>query len=99
MAGLGKPPAALTMSHDAACMVLSFAVRDVLPAGSGLRISLNPVTDSLSMGMAHDAEPADEVVTRDGARLFLAAGAVRRTKGRRLCARITDGESTFYLDP
>jgi Fe-S cluster assembly iron-binding protein IscA len=91
--------ARLAMSEDAARLVCSLADDSELPAGSGLRISLNPATDSMSMVMTTVAEPADFTVTRDGATVFLSAGAMKRTNGRTLCATITAADSTFFLDP
>ena len=68
-------------------------------AEGGLRIAVNQVTRSLSMGLAAAPEDADAVIAREGVRLFLSAPAAERVRDRTLCAEITPTRSRFFLDP
>jgi Fe-S cluster assembly iron-binding protein IscA len=87
------------MTEDAAHLARTLVHRGSLPERGGLRIILNPVTHSLSMGLAAAPERADAVIARDGAVLFVSAPAAERMQGRTLCAEITPTRSTFFLDP
>jgi hypothetical protein len=88
----------LEITEEAASLVRTLAVHRSVPEGGGLRIDLNPDTDSLSMGMAVAPDPSDAVVVRAGAMLFLSPPALQRMDGRRLCAEITGSRSLFFLD-
>lgn len=88
----------LEITEEAASLVRILADRESVPEGGGLRIVLNPATDSLSMGLAAAPDTSDAVIARAGARLFLSPPAVQRTQGRRLCAEITDARALFFLD-
>jgi Fe-S cluster assembly iron-binding protein IscA len=89
----------LNMTEDAAHLTRTLAHRGSRPGRGGLRIILNPDTDSLSMGLAAAPEDADAVIARDGALLFVSVPAAERLQGRTLCAEITSTRSTFFLDP
>jgi len=88
----------LEITEEAASLVRTLADRGSVPQSGGLRLVLNPDTDSLSMGMAAAPDMSDAVITRAGARLFLSPPAAQRTQGRRLCAEITDTRALFFLD-
>lgn len=88
----------LEMTADAARLVCDVTNRTDSSAEAGLRIVVDPVHDSLSMGIATAPSPEDEVITRDGARLFLSRSAARRLHQRTLRAELSANRSLFFLD-
>lgn len=88
----------LTLTPDAATLVRTLTEDACLPINAGMRIVIHPRHRSLSMRLAHKPEPHDEVVTVDGARVFLSQPAAGRLDKRTLRAEITDKRSAFYLD-
>jgi hypothetical protein len=67
-------------------------------AEAGLRIMVDPVNDSLSMGIATAPAPEDAVIIRDGTRVFLSRSAGRRLHRRTLRAELSANRSLFFLD-
>ena len=88
----------LTVSQDAATLVRSIADDADLSDDAGLRIVIHPTHKSLSMGLAHHAEPDDVTVTSNGAHVFLSRPASKRLSRGTLRAEITDQRSAFFLD-
>jgi hypothetical protein len=89
----------IAMTEEAAHLVRTLSHHALLPERGGLRIVVNPMTRSLSMGLAAGPEHADAVIARDGALLFVCATAVERMHGRTLCAQLTPTGSAFFLEP
>jgi len=89
----------LKITSEAACLTRRLVREGSSPRQGGLRIVLNPVTDSLSMGLAPAPEPADAVVAQDGAMLFLSQPAAQRLENLTLRAEISTTKSVFFLDP
>jgi len=88
----------LKMTADAARLVCDVTNRADSSAKAGLRIVVDPVHDSLSMGIATAPAPEDAVITRDGARVFLSRSAARRLYQRTLRAELSANRSLFFLD-
>lgn len=88
----------LEMTADAARLVRDVTNRTDSSAEAGVRIVVDPVHDSLSMGIATAPAPEDAVVTRDGARVFLSRPAARRLHHRTLRAELSENRSLFFLD-
>jgi iron-sulfur cluster assembly protein len=88
----------LTVSQDAAMLVCTLRRDADLPTEAGLRIVVDRNHQSLSMGLARNPEPQDEVVSSDGAHIFLSQSAARRLGQRTLRAEISAGRSLFFLD-
>lgn len=77
-----------TMTPQARDVVREVTSHPALAATSGLRIArrgADPETP-LQVGAATGPETGDEVVERDGARIFVGPGAVTRLRGRVLDA-------------
>jgi Fe-S cluster assembly iron-binding protein IscA len=89
----------LKITPEAARLTRSLVRDSDSPQRGGLRIVLNPVTHSLSMGLAPAPEPADAVVARDGALLFLSQPAAERMQNLTLRAEISTTKSVFFLEP
>ena len=88
----------LEMTADAARLVCHVTNRTDSSAEAGLRIVVDPVHDSLSMGVATAPASEDAVITRDGARVFLSRPAARRLHQRTLRAELSAKRSLFFLD-
>lgn len=88
---------ALAVSQDAATLVRHLVETAGLPAGAGVRIVIDSHHHSLSMGLARGPEPQDEVISSDGARLFLSQPATGRLRHRTLRAELTDDRSAFFI--
>jgi len=89
----------LKITREAACLTRRLVREGAYPRHGGLRIVLNPATHSLSMGLAPAPEPADAIVARDGAKLFLSQPAAQRLENLTLRAEISTTKSVFFLDP
>ena len=87
----------LKVTADAAQLARTLTHQGAARQHGGLRIVMNPDTNSLSMGIAHAPERSDAVIARDGALLFLSGPAAERLDGRTLCAEITTTRSVFFL--
>lgn len=87
----------LQVTDDALRLVRILSDQVSLPEHGGLRIVLNPATNSLSMGLATAPEDADAIIDQGGARLFLSVPAAERMKDQTLCAEITSSRSMFFL--
>lgn len=88
----------LMLSDEAARLVRTLTHDADLPKDAGVRIVVDPRHNSLSMALATEPEPADVVVARQGARVFLTASASRRLQRRTLRAELTDSRTLFFLD-
>jgi len=88
----------LTLTRDAATLVSTLRRDADLPNEAGLRIVVDPNHRSLSMGLARNPEPRDEVISSDGAHVFLSQPAAARLERRTLRAEITEERSLFFLD-
>jgi iron-sulfur cluster assembly protein len=74
----------LTMTPKALSVVRKVTAHPRLGESSGLRIAAKPEVVPLQVGAVSKPRPGDEVVERDGARIFLGPAAVRRIRGRHL---------------
>ena len=92
-----RPQSSLTLSPEAAALVRVLVQSADLPEGSGVRIIVDAQHRSLSMGLARRPEPQDDVISSDGARVFLSQPATGRLESRTLEAEVTDLRSVFYL--
>lgn len=88
----------LTLTRHAARLVRTLTKRASSSPDAGLRIRIDPLHDSLSMGIVDEPAPNDAVLTRDEARVFLSPSAVQRLGDRTMRAEITDDRSVFFLD-
>jgi Fe-S cluster assembly iron-binding protein IscA len=88
----------LSITRHAAKLVRTLTKRSNGSPDAGLRIRVDPLHDSLSMGIADAPAPADLVVTRDEARVFLSPKAAHRLGDRTMGAEITEDRSRFFLD-
>jgi Fe-S cluster assembly iron-binding protein IscA len=88
----------LRVTEDAANLVRTLTESAQSPDQAGLRIIVDPVNHSLSMGIANAASPADAVVRSGNARVFLSPAAARRLRNRSLRAEISEDRSLFFLD-
>ena len=75
----------LTMTSQALAVARKVTAHPSLGQNSGLRIAGKGATVlPLQVGVVTEPRPGDEVVERDGARIFLGPAAGRRLRGRRL---------------
>jgi hypothetical protein len=88
----------LRIAEDAATLVCALTNAADRSGRSGLRIIVDPVNNSLSMGIASGPALADAVVSRGGARVFLSPPAARRLHKRTLRAELSTDRSLFFLD-
>jgi Fe-S cluster assembly iron-binding protein IscA len=88
----------MRITEDAATLVAVLASADGPSSQSGLRIVIDPVHQSLSMGIARSPQPDDTVVSKGSARVFLAPSAAHRLRNRTLRAEMSAGRSLFFLD-
>lgn len=71
-----------TLTPRARAVVRRVTGHRALSESSGLRIAAARTADSMKVAAATGPEPGDEVVERDGARVFLGPGALERLRGR-----------------
>lgn len=88
----------LTITKNAATLIHALTDDARLSPAAGLRIIVDSDHHSLSMGLAEGPAPADSVVSKAGARVFLSPAAARRLDTRTLQADLTDDRSVFFLD-
>jgi Fe-S cluster assembly iron-binding protein IscA len=88
----------LRMTEDAATLVCALTDDANRSAQSGLRIIVDPIHHSLSMGIANSPTPGDEVVSKGSARVFLSPSAAQRLHRRTLRAELSADRSLFFLD-
>ena len=87
-----------TMTQKARAVVRRVTAHPRLGRESGLRIaSQDEDTDALGVAMASGPKRGDEVVERDGARVFLDEEAVPRVRGRLLDAVTEDGGRVRFV--
>lgn len=60
----------LTLTENAAAVIRDITAQDEVPTGAGLRIAPD-VSGELNLSVSAEPLPGDEVVDKDGARLFL----------------------------
>ena len=88
----------LRITEDAATLVCALTNESDRSGQSGLRIIVDPVNNSLSMGIASAPALADAVVSRGAARVFLSPSASYRLQRRTLRAELSADRSLFFLD-
>jgi hypothetical protein len=88
----------LRITEDAATLVCALTGDADRSGQSGLRIIVDPVHHSLSMGIASSPAPADEVISKNAARVFLSPSAAHRLRRRTLRAELSGDRSLFFLD-
>jgi Fe-S cluster assembly iron-binding protein IscA len=88
----------LRITDEAATLVRTVTGRADRSPQAGLRIIVDPVNHSLSMGIAATPAPADAVVRRGAARVFMSPSAADRLDGRTLRAELSEERSLFFLD-
>lgn len=72
-----------TLTPRARAVVRRVTGHRALSERSGLRIAAaNRTADSMKVAATTGPEPGDQVVERDGARVFLGPGALERLRGR-----------------
>jgi Fe-S cluster assembly iron-binding protein IscA len=87
----------LSLTKLAATLVRTQTNRANSSADAGLRIVVDPVHNSLSMGIANGPSSADVIVAKDGARVFLSPSAADRLTDRTMGAEISVDRSAFFL--
>jgi Fe-S cluster assembly iron-binding protein IscA len=87
----------LRITEDAATLVTALTSAEDRSGHSGLRIIIDPVHHSLSMGIAR-RQPDDAVISKGSARVFLAPSAAHRLRRRTLRAELSADRSVFFLD-
>lgn len=75
-----------SMTPRARSVVRRVTGHHALSARSGLRIAGGSSSEPMQVAASTGPEPRDEVVEREGARVFLGPGAVERLRGRTLDA-------------
>jgi Fe-S cluster assembly iron-binding protein IscA len=88
----------LTISEEAASLVRALTNDGDPSRQAGLRIIVDPIHHSLSMGIADSPGSADSVVASHGARLFLSPSASAQLDKRTLRASRSNDRSSFFLD-
>jgi iron-sulfur cluster assembly protein len=88
----------LRITEHAASLVRTLTKRANGSPDAGLRIVVDPVHDSLSMGISEAPVLADVVVEKDAARVFMSPAAADRLDSRTIRAEITEDRSVFFLD-
>jgi Fe-S cluster assembly iron-binding protein IscA len=88
----------LKITEDAATLVTALTSAEDRSGQSGLRIIIDPVHHSLSMGIARRPQPADTVVSKGSAHVFLAPSAAHLLRRRTLRAELSADRSLFFLD-
>lgn len=88
----------LSITKHAAKLIRTLTKRANGSPGAGLRIRVDPLHDSLSMGIADEPDASDVVLTKDEARVFLSPAAAHRLGDRTMRAEITEQRSVFFLD-
>jgi hypothetical protein len=88
----------LRITEDAATLVCALTSHADDSGHSGLRIVVDPVHHSLSMGIASSPAPADTLVIKGAAQVFLSPSAAQRLRLRTLCAELSSDRSLFFLD-
>jgi Fe-S cluster assembly iron-binding protein IscA len=88
----------LTLTKYAAALARTLTKRVNDRPGAGLRIVVDPVHDSLSMGIADAPASADVVIAKDDARVFLSPSAAHRLRNRTMGAEINEDRSVFFLE-
>lgn len=88
----------LTVTDNAAKMILALAAEADLPEGAGLRIADAPDRPGLQMALVDRPAPEDEVLLEQRAVVFLDPPAMDRLAEATLDARSDERGSAFFLD-
>ena len=87
----------LTLTENASTIVKTMAEQAPGADDAGLRISsTNPENSAFAVGVAAAPEPADQVVERDGARVFLEPNAALALDDKVLDAALDDRGSVSF---
>jgi Fe-S cluster assembly iron-binding protein IscA len=89
----------LTVTAGAATLIRALNLNAGGSHGSGLRIVIDPVHESLSMSLASRPAPSDTVVVSFDTRVFLSSDASQRLASRTLQAHTTPTRSSFFFSP
>jgi iron-sulfur cluster assembly protein len=87
----------LTVTDKAAALICSLIDATERSDRSGLRIVVDPDHHSLSMSLARDPSPSDDIVETRGARVYLSPSASRRLDKQTLRASTSESRSSFFL--
>ena len=88
----------LKITEDAATLVCTLTSDTGRRGQSGLRIVVDPIHHSLSMSIASGPAPADAVVRKGAAQVYLSPSAAHRLRRRTLRAELSADRSLFFLD-
>jgi Fe-S cluster assembly iron-binding protein IscA len=88
----------LRITEDAATLVRTLTSNAGRAGDAGLRVIVDPVNDSLSMGLSDAPAESDAVVSKDAALVFLSPSAAHRLDKRTLRAELSEDRSLFFLD-
>jgi hypothetical protein len=88
----------LRMTDDAATLVCTLTANLGTSADGGLRVIVDPVHHSLSMGISEIPAASDVIVSNGAARVFLSPVAAQRLEKRTLRADLSKDRSVFFLD-
>lgn len=61
----------LSVTENAVELIVNLTQREQVPEGAGLRIATDHSAGSLTLSLAPEPEPGDQVIDASGARLFL----------------------------
>lgn len=89
----------VTITSQALSVIRRVTGHPRLEPTSGLRVArTEPADEPLQVGAVNGPQPGDEVIERDGARLFLGPDAARTVRDGRLDATTDEaGRVTFIL--
>jgi hypothetical protein len=88
----------LTVTADATRLIRSLLPKADRNGRSGLRRVVDPEHNGLSMSLADQPSPTDDVVQGDVAQVFLSPSASRRLHKRTPQAATSGTRSSFFLD-
>lgn len=90
----------LTLTKNAITVVKTIVGQKTESAEGGLRISGSEAENSLSVSIASEPKPYDQIVENEGARVYLEATAAAELSDKKLDAEIdTEGAVTFAVAP
>ena len=86
----------ITMTDEAASLIVDLVNKSDLPSSAGLRLSTDPFLGSLAMSLSPRAQIHDLVIDQDGALLFLDPPVADRLAEQTLRAQLLE-RPAFYL--
>jgi iron-sulfur cluster assembly protein len=86
----------ITMTEEAASLIVSLVNDTDLPNSAGLRLGTDPFRGSLAMSLSRIPNPDDIVVDHDGAQLFLSPTVADMLTNQTLRAQLME-RPAFYL--